>query len=125
MKFINFPYLCTMNDCDLGNWNLECHLSIYQTQPEQQIILLKNLAIEIAYFKPFVIEILVTKIVQEFALNPENIIWIQACSSNYQELNSKAFSQVSFHWRNGQATNPQWLAIAPDFIQELVNQDSE
>lgn len=125
MKFIDFPYICPMNDQNLGNWRLRCNLSMDHTQLEQQIILLKNLAIEIAWFKPFIIETLATKIVQDFALNPENTIWIQVSSSYYQEFSHQEFSQVIFHWQNGGAADAQWLAIAPDLVQELINQDSE
>jgi len=86
--------------------------------------MITDMGFEMGWFIPYLIETLVNQIVSEFDLNPEKLVWIEHYSSDYRELNATDFSQVTFDWQNGKATNPQWTAITHRAVQELINEDS-
>jgi len=130
MKTIDQTYYCQLPGQMSGTWQLQCHLCIFQSRSEVQTVtstdtvMITDMGFEMGWFIPYLIETLVNQIVSEFDLNPEKLVWIEHYSSDYRELNATDFSQVTFDWQNGKATNPQWTAITHRAVQELINEDS-
>lgn len=56
-------------------------------------------------------------------LNPTSLVWLECYAQIPNQSDDGEFSQVTFDWRNGQATNPQWQMIAPKVAQALISQD--
>lgn len=125
MKMIDSDYPCPMPDQGFGHWTLQCHLCIFQSLSGVQTVVMTNLGIEIIWLNPYLLEKLVAQIIEDFHLDATKAIWIQPFSSGSQEFTGTDFCQVKFQWQNGQATNAQWLAIAPEVVQELISENSE
>ncbi|MBW4520507.1 MAG: hypothetical protein KME16_12500 [Scytolyngbya sp. HA4215-MV1] len=107
-------------------WKLQCRLRIFQSYAEVQTVLIADMAFEIGWFNPSIVEKLVDQVVQVFDLDPSHLVWIEQYASEfsaYADAPSADFSQVTFEWQDGKATNPQWTAIAPEVAQKLIHED--
>ncbi|GAB4375814.1 MAG: hypothetical protein Kow00121_22000 [Elainellaceae cyanobacterium] len=122
MKLIDQIYYCQLPGQVFGVWQLQCHLRIFQPHAEVQTVLITNMGFEMGWFIPYVIERLIDQIVKEFLLDPAKVIWIEHYTAAFRKPNCADFSQVTFDWFNGKATNPQWIAIAPETAQALTSE---
>ena len=123
MKIVDQFYTCQMPGQVSGVWQLQCHLRIFRSRTNVHTVMITDMGFEIGWFNPFVVEKLVDQIVQAFYLNPAKLVWLEHYASDYRDLSVADFSQVAFEWKNGKATNPQWLSIAPEVAQSLINEE--
>ncbi|MDX2217017.1 MAG: hypothetical protein SFY66_27370 [Oculatellaceae cyanobacterium bins.114] len=123
MKTIDQIYHCQISGQGSNVWHLQCHLCVFQPQAEQQVVIITDMAFEIGWFNPFIVETLVNQVVQEFQLDPDNLVWIEQYSSADRTLNPTDFSRVTFVWQDKKAINPQWQAIAPEASQTFISQN--
>lgn len=123
MKIVDQIYHCQMPGQVFGVWQLQCHLRIFQPHSEVQTVLVTDMGFEMGWFIPYLIEKLIDQIVREFDLDPAKLIWIEHYTPAFRKPSHVDFSQVTFDWHNGQATNPQWNAIAPEAAKALISED--
>lgn len=103
-------------------WHLPCRLRLFQARTHVHTVLITNMAFELGWFNPSVIETMVDQVVQAFHLTPAKLVWLEHYASDEPAISTAPFSQVVFEWQDGKATNPQWLAIAPEIAQDLVSE---
>ncbi|HEY9629332.1 MAG TPA: hypothetical protein V6C84_18675 [Coleofasciculaceae cyanobacterium] len=131
MKIIDQFYSCRMPGQIPGRmpgqvsstWELRCHLRIFRARTNVHTVLIADMGFELGWFNPYVIEKLVDQVVQEFDLNPAQLVWLEHYASGDRESKESTFSQVAFEWQNGKAANPQWLSIDPEVAQALTSED--
>lgn len=124
MKIIDQIYHCQMPDPVFGVWILNCYLQIFISHTDIQTVIISDLGFELGWFNPCIVERIADKVVQEFHLNPAKLVWFEHYSSDDQDLNATDFSQVVFQWKNGKATNPQWISINSAEVQLLISETS-
>ena len=120
MEFFNAFYFCPMLDRGRGKWQLQCHLSMFYTPYEAWVVFIKNLAPEIGWFKPFILEELVTNIVQNFDLEPAKVIWIHQSERGERQKPLSHYYQIHFTWDGKQALNPHWIKINQPYVSVLM-----
>lgn len=120
MKVIDQPYRCKIPGQVFGVWQLECRLQIYFPHPEQQTVVISDMALATGSFIPYRVEHLANLIVEEFGLNPELVVWIEHYTSEFPKPSCTDFSKVIFDWVDGKATNPLWVPIFADVAQSLA-----
>lgn len=113
-----------MPDPVFGVWILNCYLQIFISHTDIQTVIISDLGFELGWFNPCIVERIADKVVQEFHLNPAKLVWFEHYSSDDQDLNATDFSQVVFQWKNGKATNPQWISINSAEVQLLISETS-
>lgn len=123
MKIIDQTYHCQLPGQVFGVWQLQCHLRIFQPHSEVQTVMVTDMGSEMGWFIPYLIEKLVDQIVREFHLDSTKLIWIEHYTPTFRKPSCADFSQVTFDWHNGKATNPQWTAIAPQTAQALISEN--
>lgn len=123
MKIADHIYHCQLPGQACGVWQLQCRLRIFQPHSEVQTVMITDMGFEMGWFIPYLIEQLVNQVVQEFHLDPAKLIWIEHYTPALQEPSRTDFSQITFDWHNGQATNPQWNEIAPETAQVLIREE--
>lgn len=116
-------YQCQIPGQELGIWQVQCHLRIFQPHPGIQTVLINNMGFEIGWFIPYLVEQLVDQVVQEFHLDPAKLVWIEHYTPGFEASTGADFSQVTFDWQDGHPTHPQWQAIASETVQVLINQE--
>jgi len=121
MKIVDQIYHCQLPGQVFGIWYLQCHLRIFQPHSEVQTVMVTDMGFEMGWFIPYLVEKLVDQIVAEFRLDPARLIWIEHYTPTFRKPSCADFSQVTFVWHNGQATNPQWQEITPEVAQALTN----
>ena len=119
MQIFEQFYECHVTGNESAIWQLKCHLRIIYQQFGQQIAIVSVQNCEIGWFIPKQIEQLATHIVRMFQLDPDRLTWIE-CDPHYtsRPINTE-YSQVSFDWHQGNATNPKWKAIANASIESI------
>ncbi len=122
MQFFDAFYCCPMLDRGRGKWQLQCYLSMFSTSYEACIVFIKNLAPEIGWFKPFILEELVTNIVQNFDLEPDKVIWIHQSERGELQKPLSRYYQIHFTWAGTQALNPQWITINQPYLTLLLGE---
>lgn len=122
MKIIDQIYQCQMPGQVFGIWQLQCRLRIFQPHTEVQTVMITDMGFEMGRFIPYLVEKLVDQIVLEFHLDPAKLIWIEHYTPNFRKPDCADFNQVTFEWQNGQATHPQWHAIAAKAAQALAGE---
>ena len=123
MKIIDQTYCCKMPGQVSGTWQLQCHLRIFRSRSNVHTVMITDMGFEIGWFNPFIIENLVDQVVRAFHLDPAKLVWLEHYAPDYREVSVADYSQVVFEWQNGKATNPRWLAIAPDVAHDLVSEE--
>jgi hypothetical protein len=123
MKITDQFYTCQMPGQGSSIWQLHCHLRIFRAHTNVHTVVISDMGFEIGWFNPVVIEKLVDQVVQEFHLDPANLVWLEHYASDERSLNDADFSQVAFEWQNGKATNPQWLSITSEVAQALTSKN--
>lgn len=123
MKIVDQIYHCHLPGKVFGVWQLQCHLRIFQPHREVQTVMVTDMGFEMRWFIPYLVEELVDRIVREFHLDPAKLIWIEHYTSTFRKPSCADFSQVTFGWHNGRATNPQWNEIAPEMAQALISEN--
>lgn len=123
MKIVDQIYRCQLPGQVFGLWKLQCHLRIFQPHHEVQTVIVTDMGFEMGWFIPYLVEKLADQIVREFYLDPTKLVWIEHYTASFQKPTCADFSQVTFDWHNGQATNPQWTAIAPETAQALISEE--
>lgn len=123
MQTIDQIYHCQIPSAVFGDWHLNCHLRIVQSQRTVQTVIITVMGFEIGWFYLFVVGKLVDQIVQEFHLDPVQLVWIEHYLADYRDLTQDDFNQVLFDWQDGKATNPQWVKISPAAVQALLRED--
>ena len=124
MKIVDQIYRCQLPGQVSGVWQLQCHLRIFQPYHGVQTVMVTDMAFEMGWFIPALVEKLIEQVVNEFHLDPAKLIWIEHYSPELREITSSHVSQVTFDWHNGQATNLQWTEIAPETIQAFMSEAS-
>lgn len=123
MKITDQIYHCQLPGQVFGVWQLQCHLRIYQPHTEVQTVIITDLGLEMNWFIPYRVEDLIDQVVKEFHLDPAKLIWIEHYSPGFRKPTCANFSQITFEWQDGRATNPQWTAIAPETAQALMSRE--
>lgn len=115
-------YNCQLPGEVFGIWDLQCRLRIFEPHSEVQTVLITDMGFEMRRYIPYLVEALADLIVKEFCLDPVRLIWIEHYTHTYRKPSCSDFSQVTFRWHNGKATNPQWTAITPAMAQALISE---
>lgn len=123
MKTVDQTYHCQLPGQVFGVWQLQCHLRIFQPHSEVQTVMVTDMGFEMGWFIPYLVEKLIEQIVREFHLDPAKLIWIEHYTPTFRKPSCADFSQVTFDWANGQATNPQWKEIDPETAKALISED--
>ncbi|MBD2464765.1 hypothetical protein H6G89_27570 [Oscillatoria sp. FACHB-1407] len=123
MKTIDQIYHCQMPGQVFGVWQLQCHLRIFLPHDEVQTVIITDMGFEMGWFIPYLVEKLANQIVREFCLDPAKLVWIEHYTLGFNKPTCADFSQVTFEWHNGQATNPQWTTIAPETVTALISEE--
>lgn len=129
MKIFDRIYHCQIPGQAFDIWQLRCQLRIFQLHGEMQTVMITDASLEtdmnfdMDWFVPFLVDKLINDVVSKFHLNPAKLIWIEHCPPTFRKPSCANFSQVTFDWYNGQATNPQWIEIAPQTAQALINEE--
>lgn len=108
-----------------GVWKIDCRVRVSQPNPETQTVTVSDMGFEVGWFNPSIVERLIEEVIANFRLDPAKVIWIEEYSTEYREMTATKFSQVTFEWQNGKATNLEWEAIAPEAIPSLVHRGLE
>ncbi|MBM0743988.1 hypothetical protein JOY44_20590 [Phormidium sp. CLA17] len=119
MKIVDQSYQCVVPGQNFGTWHLRCYLQIFRSKRGQDIVVVSDMGCETGWFFPYKIEQLAIQIVQKFQLNPDRLVWIEHCPADIDRPKCSGFSQVSFQWKAGKATNPQWQAIDAELAATL------
>ncbi|CAN1212258.1 Thioesterase [Tumidithrix helvetica PCC 7403] len=122
MKIVDRPYQCNVLGETFGLWQLQCHLRIFRMHSGQHVVVVSDRNCEIGWFIPYKLEQLATRIVQEFQLNPDRLVWIEHDLDYANRQICTEFSQVLFQWNDGKASDPQWHAIEDESIAWLVKE---
>ena len=112
-------YECPVTGHESAIWQLKCHLRIIHHQFGQQFAIVSVQNCEIGWFIPFQLEQLATHIVRTFQLDPDRLTWIERDPHYASRPISTEYSEVSFTWYQGVATNPQWKAITNESIESI------
>lgn len=120
MKIIDQIYSCQMPGQVFGVWQLQCRLQIFQPHREVQTVMVTNMGVEMHWFIPYNVERLIEQVVEEFHLDPAQLIWIEHYTPGFRKPTCADFSQVTFEWHHGQVVNPRWTAITPKTAQILI-----
>lgn len=56
-------YQCQIPGQELGIWQVQCHLRIFQPHPGIQTVLINDMGFEIGWFIPYLVEQLVEQVV--------------------------------------------------------------
>jgi hypothetical protein len=125
MKIVDQSYQCTVPGQDFGTWQLHCYLQIFHSSLGQHIVMVSDMGCETGWFFPYKIEQLANQIVQKFQLDCDRLIWIEHCPSDTSRPKYNGFSQVSFQWQAGKATNPQWHPIDEHLVEVLRQETAQ
>ncbi|MBD2463465.1 hypothetical protein H6G89_20895 [Oscillatoria sp. FACHB-1407] len=121
MKIFDQIYHCQIPGQVFGVWKLQCRLRILQPHSEVQTVIVTDMGLEMGWFIPYLVEKLADQIVTEFNLDPARLIWIEHYTPDFKKPSCADFSQVTFDWHNGQATNPQWNELTPEVAKALMS----
>jgi len=119
MKIFEQFYECHVTGQESAIWQLKCHLRIIYHQFGQQIAIVSVQNCEIGWFIPSQLELLATHIVRIFQLDPDHLIWIERDPHYSSRPINTEYSEVSFDWYQGVATNPKWKAIANESVESI------
>lgn len=111
MKIVDQIYHCQISGQGSHDWRFPCHLQIFQSRNGVQTVMVSEMGFEMGWFHPCVVEALATQIVTEFQLDPTRLVWLECYTESPHQSDYSDFSQVTFDWHNGQATNPQWQTV--------------
>lgn len=120
MKSIHQIYYPEIPGLVFGTWRLQCHLQIYYPHPEQQTVIVSDVGLETGWFIPYRVESLVDKVVKEFQLNPDSLVWIEHYSQQFRQMPQDDFILISLEWYQGEAMNPQRISIASELACALA-----
>lgn len=123
MKIADQIYHCQMPGQVFGVWQLQCHLRIFQPHSEVQTVMVTDMGLNMGWFIPYLVEQLIDQIVREFHLDLAKLIWIEHYTPAFKKPRCADFSEVTFDWHDGQATNPKWNAITPETAKALTSED--
>lgn len=86
-----------------GNWDSHCHLRIFRPHPESIVVVVADPGGDSGTSITNCAGELATRIVNEFHLDSELLIWIEQIPTSSIE-----FSRVEFDWFNRVASHPRW-----------------
>jgi hypothetical protein len=119
MKVFEQFYECPVTVQESAIWQLKCHLRIIDREFGQQIAIVSVQNCEIGWFVPSQLEQLATHIVRMFQLDPDRLTWIERDPHYASRPINTEYSEVSFDWHQGIATNPKWKAIANKSVESI------
>ncbi len=119
MQIFEQFYECPVTGHESAIWQLKCHLWIIHHQLGQQIAIVSVQNCEIGWFIPSQLEQLATHIVRTFQLDPDRLIWIERDPHYASRPINTEYSEISFDWHQGTATNPRWKAIACESVESI------
>ena len=122
MKVFEQFYECPVTGHESAIWQLKCHLRIIYQQFGQQIVIVSVQNCEVGWFIPSQLEQLATHIVRTFQLDPDRLLWIERDPHYASRPINTEYSEISFDWHQGIATNPQWKAIANASVESLSDE---
>lgn len=119
MKIFEQFYECPVTGQNSAIWQLKCHVCIIHRQFGQPVVIVSVQNCEIGWFIPAQLEELATQIVQTFQLNPNRLLWIERDPHYASRPINTEYSEVSFDWHEGVATNARWKAITNEAVESL------
>lgn len=122
MKTIDQLYCCQLSDQVFGIEQLQCRLRIFKLHAEVQTVMITAMRFEMGWFIPYVVGRLIEQVVKKFSLDPAKLIWVEHYTPTFRKPTLADFSQVTFEWHDGQATNLRWAEIPPKTVQALINE---
>jgi hypothetical protein len=122
MPLIDQLYHCHLPGQIFGWWLLQCRLRIYRPHPGLQVVVISDMGLAAGQFIPYQVEHLASLIVQEFHLNPQQVIWLEHYSPGFAKPTCADCSLISFKWQELQAKQPQRVALNPAQIVALVGE---
>jgi hypothetical protein len=125
MKIVDQSYRWTVPGQDFGMGQLQCYLRIFHSTLGQYIVMVSDMGSRTGWFFSYKIEQVASQIVQKFQLNPDRLIWIEHCPASTNRPKCKGFSQVSFQWQAGKATNPEWQAVDDGTVAALLEETAQ
>lgn len=125
MKIIDTIYRCKVSGQLLGAWELQCHLYVYQSHPEQQTIIVSNLRSETGHFVSFAMERLIEHIIIEFKLDPTTAVWLEHFMDYYNRPRTVVFSHITFKWTKKRISKLKRKPIDYDYAEALVGESLE
>lgn len=101
-----------------GEWPSSCVLKVYKG-PEVDMVVVEDIpGPEGGTSITNCVEFLATKIVAEFSLRTEDMLWIE----HYPHSGHDAtYDSVEFEWVRGQATSPRWFSLPKQYV-DLVQE---
>ncbi|MDX2244719.1 MAG: hypothetical protein NW224_28935 [Leptolyngbyaceae cyanobacterium bins.302] len=120
MKTVDQLYSCHVPGQVFGIWNIQCRVRIYYPHPEVQTVVITNIMLTSGWFVPCKAESLATLIVEKFDLNPDLVVWVEHYSRGFKKPSCPDFSEITFDWCAGKASNPEWTEISEEMAQLLV-----
>ena len=120
MKNFDLFYQCHVHGQDSAIWQLKCHLRIICESFGQQIVIISPQNCEISWFIPSQIEKLVTQIVHDFQLNPDQLVWLERDPNYASRQICTEYSQVTFRWDQAIATDPQWRSLSNELLPSII-----
>jgi hypothetical protein len=127
MKIIDEIYDCRLLSHHSETWYLKCHLEIFQIYSKSEImsdvktVMISDMAFELGWFIPQLVERFIEHVVEEFYLDPKRLIWIECYKTRYARSTSTDFSEVVFEWNQGRAQDLKWKDVYWPSIQELMS----
>lgn len=122
MKITDQIYSCQLPGQVFGIWQLQCHLRIFQSYSGIQSVMITDMGTEKRCI-PYVVEVLIEQIVEEFHLDVARLVWIEHYTPAFRKASCADFNQITFEWQNGQATNPRWIVATEEIVRAFIGED--
>jgi hypothetical protein len=122
MKTVDCHYQCIVLGQTISFWQLQCHLRIFRLNSGQHVVVTAERNCEVGWFIPRKIEQLATRIVEEFELNTDRLIWIEHDLDHDTRPIGSEFSQVMFQWSQNKASEPKWNPLDDESVAWLVKE---
>lgn len=103
----------------MGQWLSKCRLRILKPHPEQSIVIVSDLGRDTGTSITNCAEILATRIVQEYELDPACLMWVEHYPGD-GSFPDEEFALVSFDWNDRRAINPDWRHISRGKLEGML-----
>ncbi len=97
-----------------------CRLRIY-TRRGGHVVVLSEVANNPGQSVTAGSDIIATRLVERYQLNPESTLWIEHWPADYKAKGSEdAYAAVNYRWVNGTAISPRWRRLSSEQVAMMI-----